>query len=301
LSLLRSNFYQARTNANHSNRLTDFFAGDHLCRPESSVSLDVVHHILTTFESSPDYHKQLSRMYIALRELMGYPLENEELLPLRNTLLNHWVSAASWYGLHGHIRSGALAAALSMAQIRKQMRDSRIKIDDERFLSHPGGQIASALFSIARGLSKPQKHAVVHDAMQHIEYSLSRSADGLDNLLAIRGSLYRIAGDLEKSIADYAHVLKFRNNIGAEPSKIGEAMSELGFGLLRQRKLWKGKALIEEGVEHMRQRPSSGFLIRGLKKLAVARLLTGHPIKAAEAFLEAREMARRTRMYDQLR
>ncbi len=302
LSRLRTNLFDLRGRyLKKEGILTEFFAGDRLVDYAAAPRIDLVEEIIRSLDEESDHHKKLSRIYIGLRDLFTRPLEDTELLPLRNQLLVHWVTAASWYGLHGHIRSGALAAAQSMVLVRERMKSERVNINDDHMLVYPGVQMASTLYSIGRHLNGSRKADILTQAHQHIERALSESSFGKDNLLAIRGSLYRIGGAIDLAMQDYKQVLQFREKNDASTGKIGDAMAELGFGYLRQGKLKRGNDFIERGVALMRQDATSGFLVRGLKKLSVAQLATGQLIAATRSYKEARALAREAKMFDQAR
>ncbi|MEM8488955.1 MAG: hypothetical protein AAF564_25645 [Bacteroidota bacterium] len=301
ITRFQEGFFDARGTPHKGGEiLTTFFAGNHLVNPAVSPDLNIVKKIVHSLSEQENQHKKLSRVYIALREILARPLEEESLLAFRNELLGHWVSAASWYGLHGHIRSGALAAALSMAEVRAHMKAKHLHFDNAQVLAYPGGSIASALYSIARQVAGSRRTTLLQQAHQHIAHALNDPANKPENLIAIRGSVNRLRGALDEAVTDYKTVLHFRKINDAGFEKIGDAQSELGFGLIRQWQIPKGRDHILHGVQLMRKARPSGFLVRGLKKLAIAHLITGHPLKALDAFNEAKRVAHEAKMFDQV-
>jgi tetratricopeptide (TPR) repeat protein len=280
--------------------LTEFFAGDSLVDERIAPDLDLVNAVMTSLDGELDQRKQLSRIYIALREVLMRPFDDTPFLVHRNRLLAEWGKAASWYGLHAHVRSGVLAAAQSMALVRERLRTVPSIDNEDEKLHYPGGELASALYSISKSLPRIQKAQALWEAKEHLEQSLAEPTRKQENLLAIRGSVFRQLGMLDEAVKDYELVLQLRERLGMGPLKIGEAMAELGFGYFRQRRIRKALDYLERGVGLMRKGGTSGFLLRGIRKLAVVRAANLRLMPAWRAWQEARRTARKTRMYDQL-
>lgn len=280
--------------------LTEFFAGDSLADERSTPNLELVDNVKETLRANLPQRRRLSRIYVALREVMTRPMSDPALLQERNFLLGEWGRAASWYGLHAHVRSGVLAAAQSMALVRERLRASSATNVSKEDLLYPGGQLGSALYSISKHLRGERKVQTLREALEHLEKARRGTIENPENLLAIRGSVFRQLGLLNEAVRDYEQVLDVRQSRDMGPLKIGDAMAELGFGYFRQRRIRKGLDYLERGVQFMRQEAPSGFLIRGVKKLAVVRAVNGQALKAWRAWTEARGLARQTDMYDQL-
>lgn len=251
----------------------------------------------------PDEQQKLSRLWIAMRELMSASYDKEEhaaFRPLWNHALGRWASAGAWYGLHGHIYMGCLAALNSMARVRETMRASAQPSTYPRDLEHPGGPLASALYSIGKRMyDKEDRKALLAQAVEEVQGSISRHGDDA-GLFAIRGSIFREMCNLSQAIEDYELVLRLREEAGADEGAIGEALSELGFAYVLSKRFIKGRDYLIQGVNLMRGRQRVGFIVRAKKKLALAYLLTGHPLKAYQERLEARALAKYASVFDQL-
>ena len=104
---------------------------------------------------------------------------------------------------------------------------------------------------------------------------VARTHDDKSGLLAIRGSIYRQTGKISEAVEDYEEVLQMRSQANAPANSVGEALSELGFGYLRQGQIVKALHYCKSGVEHLREGGRAGFLARGLRKLSVAYLVNG--------------------------
>jgi len=80
--------------------------------------------LLENVAAEKSIERQLTRTWIALRELCSAPYDSsdhKEYLPLWNAALGEWSRAAAWYGLHGHLFAGRLAAVNSLLAIRSRM------------------------------------------------------------------------------------------------------------------------------------------------------------------------------------
>jgi len=126
-----------------------------------------------------------------------------------------------------------------MALVREHLCTApNIDNEDEK-LHYPGGELASALYSISKSLPRIQKAQALQEALTHLKRSLAEPTRQPDNLLAIRGSVFLQLGMLDEAVKDYEQVLQSRKRLSMEPAKIGEAMTELGFGYFRQGKIRK--------------------------------------------------------------
>lgn len=254
---------------------------------------------------APDEEGRLGRLWLVYRELSGLIPGSEAhaaSLPYWNQLYGEWAKAASWYGLHGHPSLAVLPAVVEQARVREAMHAGTSAPSDAADMQYPGGALASARFSIAKQAGDAAVRSfLLQAAMRDLARSLAEPGDPT-NLLAIRGSVFREQGFIGAAVHDYETVLRSRTDARASPAAIGEAMTELGFGYLYQRRLIRARDLLKEGVALMKSAPGrSGFLVRGMRKLAIAYALTGHAFKAREVLAEARQLAHQSGALDQLR
>ncbi len=264
---------------------------------------DLVQKILNEQLAESNEEQRLSRLWIAVRELMRAPYtasRHADLLPLWNRVLSRWASSAAWYGLHGYLELGQLAALLSMAEVRRRMQLLPGHADDPS-AQYPGGPLASARYSSAKLLLRPRdRSALRHEALSNVERALAGPGRNRANLLAIRGSIRRVSGDLSGAIGDYEEVLQLRQEMGAGPGAVGEALSELGYAYLLKGSLRRGREMMAEAVRLCAARERRGFLVRAKRKLSVAYLATGHPMKAHDEWIEARALARHFGVFGQI-
>jgi len=249
---------------------------------------------------------RLSRLWIALRELMAAPytkINDIEVLKHWNKLLAQWANAGAWYGLHGDTPLGCLAALNSMAYVRQCLKDKFGNQVPPEITVYPGGSLASAKYSIAKRLYvKSDKKIRLNDALNDIQRTIQLPGSSENKLRSIRGSVLIHLGRVTEAINDYEFVLKLREGSNApEPAAIGQALSNLGFGYIRQGHIFKGLDYCERGVRLLRKGDSSvGALARGLRKLSLAYLVNGKINKAQEARKEYRNIALEFSTFDQL-
>lgn len=260
--------------------------------------------VVAELANQRDEEKRLSRIWIGLRELMCMDyrdLRDKDLLKYWSYLFGEWARSGAWYGLHGDTPLGCLAALNTLAVVRDRLSTMYGKELPHEETAFPGGALASAKYSIAKRLYvKHDRETRFNEAIQDLDRSLTVATGDISGLLAIRGSIFRQMGRITEAIEDYKEVLRIRELENAPERSIGEALSELGFGYLRQGRIVKGLHYCEDGVQHLRSDARAGFLARGLRKLAIAYLTNGRLIKAYDTWQEARTVAYQHRAFDQL-
>jgi hypothetical protein len=266
----------------------------------------LIRKLLEDIKSLSHEETRLTRLWVVFRELSGAPFATTkrlEYLPYWNAFFREWASAGSWYGLHGHPQLAVLPALVAQTKVRAQMRASDSSAWQEEDTRYPGGELASARYSIAgKCRNGRSRRFLLRAALADLNRSLVPTDPSTLNLLAVRGSVYRRLGAIGRAVDDYETVLRHRRHSGENDASIGEALSELGYGYLFQLRLWRGLSHLKEGVrllESDKIRP--GFLIRATRKLAVAYAVTGHPFKARETLRAARDLAQQHGVWDQIR
>jgi tetratricopeptide (TPR) repeat protein len=281
-----------------------FFMNNAIELRNEQPRLEILRPLVTDIEQQPNEEKRLSRLWLGLRELMAYSYENirdEELLRYWNQLLSEWARAGAWYGLHADTPLGCLAALNSLTRVRQRLVTLKPEISESDDNAFPGGSLASSKYSIAKRLYiKSDRETRFKEALHDLQRSLEIPGSDQSGLLAIRGSIFRQMGRISECIKDYEEVLRIRIQTHAPVSQIGDALSELGFGYLRDFSPRKGLRFCQEGVEMLRQESQAGFLVRGLRKLAIAYIMNGRLNKAYELFQEARSIAVKCGAFDQL-
>jgi len=252
-----------------------------------------------------DFERKLARLWIAFRELQAAPFDEPRFAEYRdfwNAILGRWTSAAAWYGLHGHLYMGCLAALNTQAVVREQLRESARPASSTTSTQHPGGPLASAYYSIAKlNLDLVAKRRNFEKALAHVEKSLATREDGdRSGLLAIRGSIHLQLWKVVRAVKDYEEVLRLREAAGEGAGRIGEALSELGYGYIWEGRFFKGREYLEKGVQLLAQSDRKEFLVRAMEKLSVAYRLTGQRARARETKREAERIAAERRMLQRM-
>jgi len=220
-------------------------------------------------------HRRLSLFWIAARELMGVPFwepRNAEWLPQWNAVLTAWQQAAAWYGLHGHLYLGYLPALHSLTAIRAAGRQVEMARNDDPAWTAPSSSLGSAYYSVARPVPSWQlRREGLRRANGYLDQTRATDPLQRSSVLSIKGSVLRALGEFTAAVDAYDEVLRLRQHHGGSQAAIGEAMSELGYGLLFQLRWRRGHELLREGVRMMEDANGDpGFLIRGKRKLAIA-------------------------------
>jgi hypothetical protein len=258
----------------------------------------VVAEALRLAEELPSERLRLSRVWIAAKELMGAPYwepSGLDWLPQWKGVLGAWGTSAAWYGLHGHLELGYLSALHSLNKVCEiALRNDPLKRADPSW-APPVGSLASAYYALARRVpSRKQRNAGMLRALTLVDQGVAYDPISESNLLAIRGSILRERHEYGSAVEAYRKVLRLREAAGASGGAIGEAKTELGFGLLFTWRVREGYALLKEGVALMEKANyRTGFIVRAKRKLALASFLSGHIGDAITARKEARLLAER--------
>lgn len=268
---------------------------DGLTDPTASIPQEaLVQSILQRARFELNQNSKLSILWLAIRELMGAPISDPTMrsyLPLWDSALSDWNSAAAWFGLHGHPSMGCLAALGSQSRIRHQMAKSCHDLH---------GALASEYYSIAKNLgSATLKRSMLDASREHISVAMLEGETA--NLLNIRGSIRGAQGDVSGRIEDFNLALSLRlDGEVSSLSEIGVAKSELGFALVLSGKVSVGIAHLEDGVAMLENCPQLGFLVRAKRKLGRAYLRAGSPKLAIATLAAAHSLANDIKAFDQV-
>jgi hypothetical protein len=230
--------------------------------------LDLVRDVLGKVEARGDHADKLTLLWIAIRELMGAPLDralSRDVAECWVQALSGWNSAGAWYGLHGHPSMGCLASLGSLSELRF----SRSEAEDV-----PHGPLSSEYYSIAKLVSRrPLKARMLEISRAHIDAAFCTGETS--GKFAQRGSVRWAQGDHHGAIDDYRRVVDLRT--GAEHASnddIGQARTELGFALVFAGRRSEGMHEMEEGINLFSGEPT-GFLVRAQRKLGRAYVRAG--------------------------
>lgn len=265
---------------------------------------DLIEEIIEEARNAKDQQRRLTRLWIAIRELMAEPYATTkqiEFLAYWNEVLDRWVAAGAWYGLHGHLYMGCLAALGSVFRVRQRIADAKHPSDPQLRLP-PHGPMASEIYSIAKLLpAGKRRRETLTLARTHVDAALEHGIGDRSGYRAIRGSINLALGDFTTAIEDYDAVLHMRRGEGESEGRIGEAESELGFAYLRKRSFGTGLRYLESGVQHLvNGGGGAGFIVRAKRKLAAGYIVTGKFDHALSELSEAYQLAQDNRLDDQI-
>lgn len=256
--------------------------------------------------SVPD---RIGDLWIAFRHLSSVPYTNRkysEFLPLWNEVLGSWSSAAAWYGLHGHLLLGRLAAINSVRDIRKKGDPLTFKISSFEHIHGTLGAVASEYYSISklvpslvvrRRLRKRSLY-YIDKALNEIREQSPEHSD-VSGYFAIRGNVYLSMWNIKSAVQDFEKVLNIRRERG-DQGGIGEAEVDLGMSYLFKGKVRMAQKLLETGVMRLEQSGRIEFAVRAMRKLTLYYLTTFRREQASKTFRKACELAETKNLRGQL-
>lgn len=152
---------------------------------------DLVIELLRRAKDAGDEERRLTRLWLAIRELMAAPLgepKYREFLPFWNEALGQWGAAAAWYGLHAHVFLGGRAALGTLARVRALLRQGPERIADAATVAHPATALASATYSIAKLAPVWLQPWLLREAWEHLNHPAD-SPRTQANMDMLRGSI----------------------------------------------------------------------------------------------------------------
>lgn len=254
----------------------------------------------------------LFRLWTAMRELMadkstrGDPL----VAPLWDRALGLWAGKASWFGLHGHLWLGPLAAVNLQIELRRTMAVQPAFCDTQD-IREPLGARASAIYSIAQRMrTRSRKLYHYRQTIMLATQAIERDPNAQQGSRSIRAhalmqtALLGYVWRLWEAADDFKQSLKLRESVGLMSASVGQAKVDLGFCSVLIGRPRSGMALLQEGIALMRCYDSpndKAFLAHGLRKLErAARLLCRRNV-ADEARRERLIIAAEIEALDQAR
>jgi tetratricopeptide (TPR) repeat protein len=284
---------------------------DKVFRPVSEKpDRDHIRVLLDGLAGEKSIERRLTRTWIALRELCAAPydaLKFAEYLPLWNEALGVWSGAAAWYGLHGHLYAGRLAAVNSQISIRERMDWRAEPHDSVHYIQGTKGAIqgtkgarASEYYSMAKLLpSRSQRTHYLQLAEHDVEDALRSIQDEPSGYLTIRGHIRLMQGNVRKALADFEEVMRLKEAAG-DTKGLGESLADVGLAQLRRGNRSLAVRLLREGVVRLEGDGNPTFAVRAKKRLAQALFLSGHPIQAIRELSAVHEAALENQIYDQI-
>lgn len=255
----------------------------------------------------------LFRLWAAMRQLMdqsGKSISDPLIAPLWDKALGLWASNASWFGLHGHVWMGPLAAVNLQGNVRLNL-GKEPEFFNNNDVREPLGARASAIYSIAQRMhTRERKIYHFRQTIKLAEKAIKRDTNAQQGALSIRGHASMKIGSLGylskfwEAEKDFRLSLTLREKSGSSPASIGEAMADLGLCMIFTGHPIKGLSCLQDGIELMRTSNTANgkaFLARGLRKLEHGARLTFRKKIANAAHVERIEVTKEIEAFDQRR
>jgi tetratricopeptide (TPR) repeat protein len=276
---------------------------DKVFRPVSAKpDLDHIRYVLDGLEGEQSIEKRLTRTWIALRELCAAPYDEprfDEYLPHWDRALGVWSSAAAWYGLHGHLYVGRLAAVNSLLAIRARLPGAVPSATDERRFHGGKGARASEYYSMAKLMpNAAERDKYFRLAELDIEDALRAGAGRPAGYLTIRGHIRLRQGNPALALADFEEARRIQELEGG--SSAAEALADVGIAYLYLGKVRRAISLLQESVERFEEDGNITFGVRARKRLALAHLRSLHPRQAVRELNRAYDFAYEHQIFDQI-
>lgn len=288
LSILRASYRSI-----HSHKMFLPFLGS-LVVEGAEFDLEAAQHALDEAGRQGDLHIRISRLWMALRELLPsfyHSGSDPRVATIWERFLSQWVGASSWYGLHGHIHLGSVAGATALWNIRARYRGK-----DGDFGSHEGmpiGTIASANYSLIQRIpSAVIRNLAFRTLRKFMDTNMHSSPKRGQNLL-IRGSINLRVMNPVASETDFREALRLMERDREKPEAIADAKVHLALPCAWLGRRGDARLLVDEGLSQMRGRVEPGVLLRALRKaIQIEELPFGNRERAEGYRKEAHELAK---------
>jgi tetratricopeptide (TPR) repeat protein len=286
----------------HPHSDLEFF--DKVFRPVSAKpDRDHIRIVLDQLAGEQSIEKRLTRAWIALRELCAAPYDDprfREYLPLWNQALGAWSSAAAWYGLHGHLYAGRLAAVNSQLAIRGRMDWAGADRSAAHYIQGTKGARASEYYSMAKLMpTRAERDKYLVLARQEVDDALAAVEDDSSGYLTIRGHISLREGKLDQALADFEQARSLKE-AARDVKGFVENQADIALVHVRRGNAHAAVKQLRESVAILEGAKSFPFAIRVRKRLAYALLRSWRPFEAWKELNKAYDMAVRYQVYDQI-
>jgi tetratricopeptide (TPR) repeat protein len=277
---------------------------DKVFRPVSAKpDRDHIRILLDGLKDEQSIEKRLTRTWVALRELCAAPYDDstfKEYLPLWNEVLGVWSSAASWYGLHGHLYAGRLAAVNSQLAIRARIDWKGAGHRSEHYIQGTKGARASEYYSMAKLMTgRRQRDEYLRLAEDDVNDALRSIEDDPSGYFAIRGHIHLIQNRLDAALEDFRQASALRK-AKHDAKAAAEADADIALVLMRRGEYREAVRILRESAAALEAEKSITFAIRVRKRLAAALLRSGHPFQAWGELDAAYQAAVENQVFDQI-
>jgi len=246
-----------------------FLDGDFVGVAENVASRALIERLKECADQCSNEATRLAFLWVAVRHLAAAPYDRPEFtewVPLWEDILRRWATSAAWYGLHGILALGRLAAVNSLREVRALLVAEGAPGTSS---IHAGrGALASEYYSMAKlAPSEAQRRDLLRTALRQVKQELTRGGSDPTGLLLIKGPIELRLGKRIAAIRTFRRALRIRRANREDPGRIGEAETHLGFAYLSVFFCWSARRLLRSGVQKLEQHRPDGFLVTAIKKL----------------------------------
>lgn len=260
--------------------------------PAGDVSLDVdadlAEEYLVAAETQMATDRVLSRVWIAMRALMGTHFSetsDPRLAGLWDRALQRWSYAAAWRGLHGHLMLGMLTASASQAQLRLRL-DWPLFDLDAGSMADLYNDLSSAHYSVAGLMTGRRRRFFYERAELYLKEGFKQRPESEHwRLLPQRGSVERRLGRTSESRETFREALEVAEAMG-NGGTVALMKAELAQTDVRSGKIRRAFLLIEEALNEVPLDNPVGETARIMRKAVYINLMAGR-------ILNARKIARK--------
>jgi hypothetical protein len=299
----------ALAEARHSNRLDSRLYEEPLFldgRPAGdippAVDVDVAEKYLHDAEAQMATDRVLSRVWIAMRALMGAHFSettDPRIVDLWDRALERWSYAAAWRGLHGHLMLGMLTASAAQAHLR--MRLDRPLFERNEARAHDlHNDLASAYYSIAGRAPRNWRRAFFERAEWYVRLGfVERPRDEHWRLLPLRGSIERRLGRTSDARITFQEALRLAEAAG-NSAGVALMKSELAETDVRSGRPRRARKLIEEALNILPDDCPPGERARVMRKAIYVNFIALRGLRARILAKQLVQHATTHQTFDQL-
>ena len=261
----------------------------------------LIERLIAGADSTLNEATRLAYLWVAVRHLAAVPYDRPEFapwLPAWEAVLRRWASAAAWYGLHGFLALGRLAAVNSLREIAALTAPPAGEAERSIHASH--GALASEYYSMAKLVSiRKKRRTLLKTALRHVNQALASGGNDPSGLFLIKGPIELSLGNRWAALRSFRMALAVRIASNEGPGRIGEAEAHLGFAQLSVLRVWTARRYLQSGVLKLEQHRPDGFFVIAVKKLGYCHCMLLETRAARAEFERAYRFALERCYFDQ--
>ena len=266
--------------------------------------LELTEQLLNEADLQTHSNRKMSRTWLAIRTLMPRHYQSSsdpKVLELWERALRTWSRFAAWRGFHAHLWLGHVAALGSLVRIIERQGKSATDVSGVKHADYVGGAMASVYYSLSKIAPSPLSGSFLNRSELYADDGLFRLGHEFQSgLYATKGSISLRRRNPNKAVQHFKKALVLAERYGHGEHRIGELLSELGWAEILTGRVISGRSNVEQGVRIMESAIAApGFIVRGKRKLAIARALSLDIFGSISAISSANDIIDEHGLYDQ--